>query len=211
MSLKHIIKPSYLIGILIFIALVSWFKPSEGFRIFTGDADDGSPSAYQLQTLAPKDLEYKCHQLRQEDVCKQSRFCVWLDNTCVSGIHNTKDARSFNNYTSKLEDNQNSSNHAYFYKDGRCYGNCFGTLVSYPETDPIDSIALPSPTAPSMLGPSMNMPLAYSDFMNGPPSQPHQLNPNHNNFSALQQAELPNPTPSDTTDPNMLATPLPTP
>jgi hypothetical protein len=96
--------------------------------------DFGSPEPHHLEGTWSDTLDRACNALSQTD-CQSSQYCILVNgDTCKSAFPNTTDARMYNNYETKTLPQSDLS---YYYRDGKCYGECSGWNPTYKTPDPI--------------------------------------------------------------------------
>lgn len=96
--------------------------------------DFGSPEPHHLEGTWPDTLDRACNALSQTD-CQSSQYCILVNgDTCKSAFPNTTDARMYNNFETKTLPQSDLS---YYYRDGKCYGECSGWNPTYKTPDPI--------------------------------------------------------------------------
>ena len=96
--------------------------------------DFGSPEPHHLEGTWSDTLDRACNALSQTD-CQSSQYCILVNgDTCKSAFPNTTDARMYNNFETKTLPQSDLS---YYYRDGKCYGECSGWNPTYKTPDPI--------------------------------------------------------------------------
>jgi len=96
--------------------------------------DFGSPEPHHLEKTWSDTLDRACNALNSTD-CQSSQYCILVNgDTCKSAFPNTTDSRMYNNYETKTLPQSDLS---YYYRDGKCYGECSGWNPTYKTPDPI--------------------------------------------------------------------------
>ena len=85
--------------------------------------DFTSPEPHHLEHVRPVTLDTACRALDRE-ACASSDVCVYVNGaTCRAAFPNTNNARAYNNYWGKT---MPQTDLFYYWRDGKCYGDCQG-------------------------------------------------------------------------------------
>jgi hypothetical protein len=89
--------------------------------------DFTSPEPHGLEHVRPVTLDTACRALDPE-ACAASDVCVYVNGTtCRAAFPNTNNARAYNNYWGKT---MPQTDLFYYWRDGKCYGDCQGFRVT---------------------------------------------------------------------------------
>jgi hypothetical protein len=89
--------------------------------------DFTSPEPHGLEHVRPVTLDTACRALDPE-ACAASDVCVYVNGTtCRAAFSNTNNARAYNNYWGKT---MPQTDLFYYWRDGKCYGDCQGFRVT---------------------------------------------------------------------------------
>jgi len=89
--------------------------------------DFTSPEPHGLEHVRPVTLDTACRALDPE-ACVASDVCVYVNGTaCRAAFPNTNNARAYNNYWGKTMPQKDLF---YYWRDGKCYGDCQGFRVT---------------------------------------------------------------------------------